>query len=323
MKFSVVVPLYNKAPYIASALQSVLEQSVADFEIIVIDDGSTDNGPELVKALADPRIRLISQANGGVSRARNAGIALAHGEWVAFLDADDWLHPEYFATLIEAQHRHPEADVVATAFITIAHTHHEPWPPLWGLPSRPFVLERIVDLPLRWMQSPTLHTSAVAVRCSRLAAMQPCFAPGESVGEDIDLWLRLGEVSPIILAHAPLVAYRSSVENSLSGAIPRLVIPAFMHRMRERALGHSGAMKRAERRSLLKLVSHMEITLAREALAIGSRARAVQMLLSASRPGRSLRWWATTTMVVLFPGPLVRHWESWRVRRTSSSLDIG
>ena len=323
MKFSVVVPLYNKAPYIESALQSVLEQTMQDFEIIVVDDGSIDDGAELVSAMGDSRIRLVRQANGGVSRARNAGIEMARGEWVAFLDADDWLHPDYFASLIEAQQQHPDADVVSTLFMTIDHTDHDVWPPQWRLPVHPFPVERIVDLPVRWMQSPTLHTSAVAVRTSRLAAMQPCFAPGESVGEDIDLWLRLGEVSPIVLVQVPLVAYRSSVQNSLSGAIPRLVVPAFMHRMRDRGLGRSGAMTSADRRSLLKLVSHMEVTLAREALAGGSRAKAVKMLFGNCRVGRSLRWWSTAAMVLLFPGPLVRHWETWRVRRTSPSLNPG
>lgn len=322
MKFSVVVPLYNKAPYIESALQSVLHQSMADFEVIVIDDGSTDGGAELVCALNDPRITVIRQANGGVSRARNVGISMAQGEWVAFLDADDWLHPDYFATLLDAQRLHPQADIAATGFMTIDHTDHEVWPPSWQLPPTPFAVELIDDLPLRWMQSPTLHTSAVTVRTRRLASMQPCFAPGESVGEDIDLWLRLGEVSPIILVQAPLVAYRVAVKNSLSGAIPRLVVPAFVHRMRDRAHGRVGALNRASRRSLLRLVGHIEITLAREALAMGKRGKAVQMLFDNSYAGRSLRWWSTATMVLFFPGRLVRHWEDWRVRRTSMTLNL-
>lgn len=323
MKFSIVVPLYNKAPYIETALRSVLDQSISDFELIVIDDGSTDGGAELVRAFDDPRITVIRQANGGVSRARNVGISMAQGEWVAFFDADDWMHPEYFATLIDAQRLHPDADVAATTCLLIDHTDDEVWPPAWQLPSKPFKVELIVDLPLRWMQGPTLYASSVAVRTSRLASLQPCFAPGESVGEDVDFWLRLGETSPIILVHAPLVAYRTSVVNSLSGAIPQLEIPAFVHRMRDRAHGRIGSANHAHRRALLRLVGHIEITLTREALALGKRGKAVQMLFDNSYAGRSLRWWSTATMILFFPGSLVRHWEAWRVRRSSTSLQAG
>ena len=87
---SVVIPLYNKEKYIKRAIESVLNQTFQKFEIIVVNDGSTDKSAEIVQNIKDPRIRLINQKNAGVSAARNRGIQEAKYEYIAFLDADDF-----------------------------------------------------------------------------------------------------------------------------------------------------------------------------------------------------------------------------------------
>ncbi len=88
--FSVIIPLYNKSKYIERTINSVLNQSFKDFEIVVVDDGSDDDGPGKVKVINDSRIRLIRQVNKGVSLARNRGINESNGRYIAFLDADDF-----------------------------------------------------------------------------------------------------------------------------------------------------------------------------------------------------------------------------------------
>ena len=95
MHVSVVVPLHNKGKYVIRALDSIVAQTFVDFEVIVVDDGSTDNSGELARAYPDERIRVIVQSNRGPGAARNRGIAEAKGHYVAFLDADDEWMPEY------------------------------------------------------------------------------------------------------------------------------------------------------------------------------------------------------------------------------------
>ena len=116
MFFSVVIPLYNKERQIAGTLRSVFAQTCADYEIIVGDDGSTDGSAAVVESLHDPRIRLIRQANAGVSAARNLGIAEARGEYIALLDADDEWRPEYLATIAALIRKYPQCDVFATNY---------------------------------------------------------------------------------------------------------------------------------------------------------------------------------------------------------------
>ena len=90
---SVIIPCYNHAHYLCRAVQSVLAQTYADWEAIIVDDGSTDNTREVATRFSDPRVRYIYQENRGLSAARNTGISAAQGSYLAFLDADDELEP--------------------------------------------------------------------------------------------------------------------------------------------------------------------------------------------------------------------------------------
>jgi len=115
-EISVVIPLLNKGPHILRALQSVISQTVQDFEVIVVDGGSTDSGPEIVKGFGDPRIRFVRQRGSGVSAARNQGVSMSRADLVAFLDADDEWMPRHLETILSLKREFPEAGAYTTAY---------------------------------------------------------------------------------------------------------------------------------------------------------------------------------------------------------------
>lgn len=114
MKFSIIIPLYNKQNFIKRAVNSVLSQYHQDFELIIVNDGSTDQSLYIVSNISDDRIKIINQKNKGVSSARNAGIDLANNEWICFLDADDYWLPNHLDEISYLLNKYPQAKIYST-----------------------------------------------------------------------------------------------------------------------------------------------------------------------------------------------------------------
>ena len=143
-KFSVIVPLYNKAPYVRKALDSIMAQIYRDFECVVIDDGSTDNSLEVVKEFVgqidnrwiDDKLTIISQENAGVAAARNRGVKESNGEYVCFLDADDWWEPTYLEVSAKLIEDYPDAGIYGTHFGYMCGDSKQEVPSLYaGIPA--------------------------------------------------------------------------------------------------------------------------------------------------------------------------------------------
>lgn len=119
VKVSVVVPVYNVEPYLDEAIDSILNQTHKNLEIILVDDGSKDNSPEICdrRAAAEPRIKVVHKKNGGLSSARNAGIEHCTGEYIMFMDSDDVILPEMLTELLEARKYAPEADIIGSSLL--------------------------------------------------------------------------------------------------------------------------------------------------------------------------------------------------------------
>lgn len=186
---SVIIPLYNKASTINKAINSILNQTVQDFEIIVVNDGSTDDGVEIVKRIIDPRIIVIDQANQGVSSARNRGIMESKYEWVAFLDADDVWKPTYLETIIELMHTYPNCSVCATAYQRCNANGILSDMRINGiLNDKNQILDNYFEIATK--SDPPIHTSSVAIRKDSLLSIGG-FPEGVHQGEDLLTWARL------------------------------------------------------------------------------------------------------------------------------------
>lgn len=217
---SVVIPLYNKEKQIAHTLQSVLNQTFQDFEIVIVDDGSTDGSVAEVKKFTDLRIRLICQTNAGVAAARNRGIEEAKSDLIAFLDADDEWKPEYLATQHYLYQKYPECSVYACNYEsrdingTVSPTIIRKLPFIGddGILSNYFEVASC--------SHPPLWTSAVMVKKQVIQAIGG-FPIGIKSGEDLLTWARLAVYEKIAYSRSVQAIYNLGEGYILTNLPPR------------------------------------------------------------------------------------------------------
>lgn len=192
-RFSVVMPLYNKAAHVEAAVESALAQTCPPHDIVVIDNGSTDGGRDRVAAIGNSRIRLLDLPTPGPGgyAGRNLGIHAAGGDWIAFLDADDLWHPDHLAVLAEAIAADPAACAAATRFDHVFgdRSQSQRIAPMLEQ-ARSLDLAGFLDAWLAVRECP-MWTGAIAIRRDTLIEAG-LFPAGRAVrGGDKDLWLRV------------------------------------------------------------------------------------------------------------------------------------
>jgi glycosyltransferase involved in cell wall biosynthesis len=200
--FSVVIPLWNKRSTIAETVASVLAQDFADFELIVVDDGSTDGGAEALAGLDDPRLVLVRQANAGPGAARNAGIAAASGAWIAFLDADDIWLPGHLAELDRIRRAFPDAGLIGTAYRELDRAGRVHGP----MRAAEAGIGAIDYLDEMGRGRAPFTTSSAAIPFATFRALGG-FGPAPA-GQDIEYWARIALDRPVAASTRVTSIYR-------------------------------------------------------------------------------------------------------------------
>ncbi len=224
-RVSVVIPLYNKASSVRAAVDSVLGQSYADFELIVVDDGSTDSSVSVVAGSRDGRIRLLAQANAGPGAARNRGLGVARGEYVAFLDADDEWEPEFLDLAVAALDSHPECGAwVSGRAVGPARASQGPRNRRMGLTGGPWRLPHQTRPKALKFYVDFCHSSCVVARRSLVQRYGGYYDAGRSTyGEDSYLWLTFVMNHPLYVDPEPRIWFHtehSSLGSALLGEHP-------------------------------------------------------------------------------------------------------
>jgi len=211
--FSVIVPLYNKENFIQSCLKSVIKQDFENFEVIVIDDGSTDKSWRKAKCINDDRIQIFQQENQGASVARNLGVQKAKADFIAFLDADDEWYPNYLSLIHEMIKNHPQKSIFATNYEveTAPNTFRKTQFSIL-LPHRIQVVDDFFEASLK---DALFLTISVVVR-KKVFMEIGGFNSSIPSGQDTDLFIRLGLIHPVVFTKEVGAKYNLQSENNLS-----------------------------------------------------------------------------------------------------------
>tara|TARA_B110000967_G_C18863637_1_gene551437 strand:+ start:1062 stop:2006 length:945 start_codon:yes stop_codon:yes gene_type:complete len=212
---SVIIPLYNKQDYILRTIDSVLLQSFQDFEILVINDGSTDDYLSELKCINDDRITLFSHSNSGVSYTRNQGVKYAKSKLIAFLDGDDTWNPDFLLTIMHLYKKYPQAGAFATNYERVFSDGNRRVSNVFGIEDfygEDGLISNFFKMALHEM---AISTSEVVVKKSVIQEIGG-FLEGIYYGEDQEFFARLAFKYPFAYSKKVLGQYYKNVLNATS-----------------------------------------------------------------------------------------------------------
>jgi glycosyltransferase involved in cell wall biosynthesis len=311
---SVIMPAYNAAEYIETAIASALKQTFTDLELIVVDDGSSDRTAAIVEAAAarDPRVRLVRQANGGVSQARNAALRIAGGRYFALLDSDDLWSPFFLQAQVDILETRPDVAIVTANAVFLGGPRH-------GQPVRPCPDSRPDPTPASIIADET----SVFIMCVFRRAVYEAiggFDEAKRTNEDYDYWLRAASAGFRFLRNdMPLAQYRShsaSLSANESRMLRGILVVLKAHRGRVSAESTEAVVLE---RQISRFESELLASEARDALETGDYRSAARHLdaLGVGSPPPALR--LARAMARWTPGLLARLYRARRAHLARAS----
>lgn len=220
---SIIVPLYNKVNEVERAIDSIFAQTTQDFELIIVDGGSTDGSLDVIKKYEkDPRYHLVYQVSKGVSSGRNEGISIAKADLVAFLDADDEWLPDFLETILSLREKFPEAGIYATAYIPVFGSHAQKLR-LVEIPESPwsgFLTSYFLSTALA--KTPPFAPCCVAIPKTTFQNIG-FFNPTSRIGEDTEMWAKIALKLPVAYTSKTCAKYNWISDNKATDTFAPII----------------------------------------------------------------------------------------------------
>lgn len=213
MKFSVIIPLYNKAPYVSKAIGSILSQTYTDFELVIVDDGSKDDSYAVASKAIEgaSNCQIYRQENAGVSMARNNGVAFSKGDYLCFLDADDWWEPAFLEEMSRLIEEFPDAGIYGTNYTIVNESHHRTRVASIGVEED--FEKGYINYCQVYAKTMYMPLTSISVAIPRLIFEEIQGFPEEiRFGEDFLLWIRIALKHKVVFLNKPLAYYNQDVE---------------------------------------------------------------------------------------------------------------
>lgn len=305
MMFSVIIPAYNAALYIKKSINSVLNQTFSDFEILIVDDGSTDDTKEIVKTIEDDRIHYIYQINGGVSSARNTGIYNAKGEYICFLDADDFWRPNHLEVVFNLINKYPDISVFLTGHEILLHDGSSIIKTCPGIESDLQICNMYEHI---FKYGYFIHTNSVSCKreCFDVVGL---FEIGVKNGEDDDMWYRLFAYYSVVASSMVTTTYIR--ENSRATAT-RIFVDNWVFLDRVNSIMTSSEIPNEKKIYLKRLLEQRKLSYVRYCILNGDKKSAWVHVKKIDKGLLKKRKYFETLIALIIPSSLLNYFISKR-----------